>query len=247
MRWAGLVVLVGCRQVFGIGDPGPTRGDAGLIDARSDANFDAVPLIGLCNPADSMLVGCWDFDGTVTDSGPHHLDISPAGQVVYSAGRIGQAVFSQPVDLDVAASPLFDVNAVTIEAWVYVIQMPTGNVRAAILDNNNEYAMYVEPSGTLRCYAGLATADATNVVHADTWMHLACTGEGSTLRAYVDGAQVATGVMPAIPTGGTTGLTLGSDNPSGNGSRLDGLLDAVRLYSRALSAHEICHAYDPSC
>ena len=67
------------------------------------------------------------------------------------------------------------------------------------------------------------------------------------ILAYVNGVQVASGVMSGIPTSGTTGLTLGSDNPSGNGSRFSGKLDAVRLYSRALSATEICHAYNPLC
>jgi hypothetical protein len=256
MRWAGvvgLVALAGCRQIFGIGDPDPARtgdappmADANLIDGHQ---ADASTFLQQCSQSDTSLVGCWEFDNNLLDSGPHHFDIaSGMSPPTYVAGHgSGEAIVTNTVDLNVADSPLLDVSAVTIAAWVYVTTMPGMNTHSAILDNNNEYALYIESNGSIRCYAGASTANMSGVIQVNAWTHVACTGAGTTLRAYVNGAQVATGILAGIPTSSTTGLTLGSDNPSGNGSRLIGWLDDVRLYNRALSASEVCHLYNPLC
>jgi len=254
---AGLVALWGlggCRQIFGIGDPGLATGDAPQIgiDTKPPPDgprIDAPPASQLCDPLDSSLVGCWDFDGTTSDGTPHHLDITSSGVPLYVAGHVGQAIDATMIDLNVAETAVLDVNAVTIEAWIYADQLPGGGAgtRASILDNNNQYALYLEANGSIRCYAGPSTANMSNVIVAHTWTHVACTAAGASILAYVNGVQVASGVLAGIPTSGTTGLTLGSDNPSGNGSRFSGKLDAVRLYSRALSSKEICFAYNPLC
>ena len=259
MRWLGLAGLValfltgGCRQIFGIGDPDQATGDAPehAIDTTpaDDAGHgsDVAPA-ALCDAIDTSLVGCWDFDGTTADGGPHHLDITASTPPSYVAGHIGQAIDVTNLDLNVADSALLDVDAVTIEAWVYADQLPSGGgAHAAILDNNNQYALYLESNGSIRCYAGPSTANMSNVIVAHAWTHVACTASGSQILAYANGVQVASGVLAGIPTTGTTGLTLGSDNPSGTGSRFTGKLDAVRLYGRALTAAEVCHAYNPLC
>lgn len=260
MRWVGLTGLValllagGCRQVFGIGDPDQAApGDAShMADAaRVDGAIptDGPAFLQDCSTLDTSIVGCWEFENSLADSGPHHFDImASSSQPTYVAGHTsGEAIVTNMIDLNVADSAALDVNAVTIAAWVYVTTMPAMNMHAAILDNNNEYALYIESNGSIRCYAGASTANMSNVIKVNEWMHVACTGEGSVLRAYVNGAQVATGILAGIPTSSTTGLTLGSDNPSGNGSRLNGWLDDVRLYNRALAASEVCHLYNPLC
>ena len=262
MRWVGLVGLValgGCRQIFGIGDPAMTAGDApSLGDARQiDARgaIDGPAFLQQCSVQDTSLVGCWELDNSLADSGPHHFDITAgATPPTYVAGHTpgGEAIVTNNVDLSVADSVDLDVNAVTIAAWVYVTMMPSGNggsgsAHASVLDNNNEYALYVEGNGSIRCYAGASTANMSGVIQLNQWTHLACTGSGTTLRAYVNGQQVATGILAGIPAGSSTGLTLGSDNPTGTGSRLQGWLDDVRLYNRALTAVEICRLHDPNC
>jgi hypothetical protein len=249
VRWVGLLVLVGCRQIFGIGEPGPAEPDATIVrDVARDGVFDSVspPSKELCDPSDMRLVGCWDFDGNLSDSGPNHLDIAPT-QVPYLAGHVGQAVVTDSADLNVEDSHALDVGAVTIAAWIYVASLPMGGGRSAILDNNNQYAMYVEGTGTLRCYTGLATADATSVIQTHVWTYVACTADGTKLHAYVNGVEVATGVGAGIPTSSTSGLTIGSDNPSGNGSRFIGRIDALRLYASELTETELRCAFDPNC
>lgn len=240
-------MLAGCRQIFGIDEP-PLERDAPAhaIDAPRDGLGDTSPPDTelLCDPNAQGLVACWDFDGRLTDSGPQHLDIMPV-QVAYLTGHVGEAVVTDTTDLNVADSHALDVDAVTIEAWIYVATYPMAGGRSAILDNNGQYAMYVEGNGTLRCYTGFATADNTDVIQLQVWTHIACTSDGTKLHAYVNGVEVAIGAGAGIPTAGTTGLTLGSDNPSGTGSRFTGRLDAVRLYGRMLTETEIRCAYNP--
>lgn len=241
-------MLVGCRQIFGVDSPTPVM-DAPpvVVDVPRDGMTDGAPPSHLlCQPDEVGLVGCWDFDGSLADSSPNQLDITPV-QVQYVAGHIGQAVVTNTVDLNVPDSHALDLDAVTIEAWIYVESYAMGGGRSAILDNSGQYAMYIEGNGTLRCYTGPATADNTDVVQLHVWTHVACAANGQKLHAYVNGVEVASGVGAGIPTTGTTGLTLGSDNPSGSGSRFAGRLDAVRLYGRMLTQAEIRCAYNPNC
>src|SRR4051812_2675386 len=98
MRWAGVAALValvalgGCRQIFGIGDPDPaTSGDAPpMPDARiSDGHVaDAPTFLQECSVTDTSLVGCWEFDNNLLDSGPHHFDlVAPSMPPTYVPGH----------------------------------------------------------------------------------------------------------------------------------------------------------------
>ncbi len=77
----------------------------------------------------------------------------------------------------------------------------------------------------------------TAALPTGAWTHLAATYDGTTLRLYVNGAQVAQlAVAGSIPTSNSP-LRIG-----GNaiwGEWFNGLIDEVRVYNRALSAAEI--------
>ncbi|GAA5120195.1 alkaline phosphatase D family protein [Luteolibacter yonseiensis] len=75
------------------------------------------------------------------------------------------------------------------------------------------------------------------------WSHVAVTFDSTTLRLYVDGAQVATHSLPVPgPAAETGGFVIGGHR-AGTGRNFDGLLDEVALWSRALSAEEIGSLY----
>jgi hypothetical protein len=96
---------------------------------------------------------------------------------------------------------------------------------------------------------GLRLTVQTAAAH-NTWIHIACTYDGSTGRLYVDGqpiggqgAQSLTGRFVAD----TTPVILGGN---GNGpdmgvtERFPGRIDEIMLYRRALSAGEIAQLHD---
>jgi hypothetical protein len=72
----------------------------------------------------------------------------------------------------------------------------------------------------------------------NTWVHLAATYDATTLRLYRDGTQVATGAFAGTMANGTDTTGIAMRNTS-NMHYFPGLIDDLRLYSRALSAAEV--------
>jgi hypothetical protein len=70
------------------------------------------------------------------------------------------------------------------------------------------------------------------------WVHLAGTFDGKVMRLYVDGQLVGTMDRPGPARGSNLPLYLGSYAPD-HWAHFDGLLDEVRLWSRALTPEEI--------
>lgn len=205
-----------------------------VIDARPPA---------VCDPADPTLVACYAFDGDTRDRSSHALDAT-ASNVAFVPGRLGQAMqFSANSAADVADSPLLDVHAVTMEAWVKPAALPGNGNRAGVIDVNGQYGMFIHAGGTLACSfsSGVALPDTPALLAVDRWSHVACTYDGSTGIIYVDGAVASMASNGgAMATSGTTGASLAADNPPGAGSRLSGLIDETRIYSAARTALQIC-------
>ena len=234
---AAAIACSSCREVLGLDDPVLARADAGReVDGANGAGD--TPSASLC--ADATLVACYEFENTVADGSPHHLDPDVATNVSYAPGEVGQAlVVGTATEVDVADSPLFDVTQYTIEAWIQVSQLPDSSSRAGVLDCDQQYGMFVLPAGTLSCNANQVSISAGQVVPG-TWTHVACTDDGTEVRAYVGGVLVGELPESGIGSSGTTGITLGGNNPPGGGQPLDGLLDELRLFSVVRSASQIC-------
>jgi hypothetical protein len=71
----------------------------------------------------------------------------------------------------------------------------------------------------------------------NTWSHLAVTYDGANLRLYVNGALVSTTAVTGSMAASTGVLRLGGNSVWSEWYA--GLIDEVRLYSRALSQSEI--------
>jgi hypothetical protein len=74
-------------------------------------------------------------------------------------------------------------------------------------------------------------------LQAGRWYHLAVTNVGSAVTLYLDGEAVASGNFK-INTPGDTQLYIGRLEED-NAKRLDGQVDEIGIYNRALSASEI--------
>jgi hypothetical protein len=78
-------------------------------------------------------------------------------------------------------------------------------------------------------------AAAPSALGLSTWTHLAQTWDGSTLRLYIDGAEVATQPSPGTLITSTGQVRIGGSS----GQFFSGLIDEVRIYNRARTAAEI--------
>jgi glucose/arabinose dehydrogenase/chitodextrinase len=130
-------------------------------------------------------------------------------------------------------------TGMTLEAWVY----PTagGGWRDVVYKGPNDI-YYLEGSSTtgppgLGGTFSPGTLLAPSALPLNTWSHLAGTYDGSTLRLYVNGTQVASKPQTGAIATSTGALTLGSD--ALYGQYFQGRIDEVRIYNVALTQAQI--------
>jgi Concanavalin A-like lectin/glucanases superfamily len=93
--------------------------------------------------------------------------------------------------------------------------------------------------GRLSFFDGTRDVDLGVNVPAGTWAHVAVTGAGGSVRAYVDGVQAAA-VSAGKASGAAAALVIGAW-PTGGGyaDHFSGRIDEVRWYGRQLSQAEV--------
>lgn len=188
------------------------------------------------------------------------------GDMIFVPGKAGQGFdfFGDNDYLLVPDAASLEPAQVTLEAWVrhsgspgtfvYVAAKGAGFVAAS-------YALYTGGDGGMYFYiynpaaAAGATSPGSGTFPWDTflwdgnWHHVAGTYDGATVRLYVDGSQIGT------DTAGASGIGYGQPDDNlyigvygfGFGWYTGGL-DDIAVWSRALSAAEVCQrAQQQSC
>ncbi|MGH7926233.1 MAG: LamG-like jellyroll fold domain-containing protein, partial [Candidatus Binatia bacterium] len=259
----------GCTNFTQIATPtGTTLNDTGLSASTSysyrvRAADEAVNLSGYSNTATQItqaasqpsqgLRAAYAFSegtGTTTadTSGNVNIGTLTNGPVWTSQGKYSNALSFDGVNdfVSVADNATLDLSgAGTIEAWVKLDALgrwhsviAKGNANSSAAHN---YALEVTDSDRARCILGSGGSfrelDSTVSIVAGQFRHLACTWDGTTLSLYIDGTLNASVAQGLTPAGNTSPLFIGQFG--GNSDRLDGTIDEVRIYNRALSQAEI--------
>jgi hypothetical protein len=79
--------------------------------------------------------------------------------------------------------------------------------------------------------------DSSTTLVVQRFYHVACTWTATRVDVYIDGELSRSMPHALRPAGNTAPLFIGQFG--GNADRLDGRIDEVRVYGRALSASEI--------
>lgn len=228
---------------------------------------EAIQLYHLGTPTgvDTSLKGYWSFNGQDI-SGTTAFDRSGAGNTgtltngpTKVPGKIGQALSFNGTDQYVvmadASAFTFGTSPVTLVAWVKFNTGSLGAFGGIISQGLDSFELNKSNLDKLRLE--MKYADATvkraeestaSLTEAGRWYHVAATfnpSDGSAVF-YVDGVQKTTSYVD-VQAGGTLKDSTSSvyiGTRSTGSLWLNGSIDEVRLYSRALSADEITSLYN---
>lgn len=227
--------------------------DASATDASGDGGTDAAGAADASLPAGAVLYLPFEnapVGATVEDVARGHAvacrttcpGVMPGMRGnAYAFDRGGPDVLQAPYTADLDPSAGF-----TIAVWIRMNALPTSTYycvlgKAVGAGSSNSHALCVRDD-TLAFYHSGTAAGTDNLtgspVAVGEWHHLAMTWDGTTKRGYLDG--IADG-MRAVPVENDTNpIVIGADLNTGMPVYpLDGALDEVWVFDRALDAAEI--------
>jgi hypothetical protein len=201
-------------------------------------------------PPVAGLVAAYNFDegaGTMLNdlSGRNNHGVV-TGAAWSAAGRNGGALsFNGSSNwVTVADAATLDLtNGMTVEAWVRPAAL--SGWRTVVMKetaSGHAYSLYAHnntpnPAVTITVGTADRTAAGSSALPLNTWSHLAATYNGSALRLYVNGVQVRTINVTGNMATSSAPLRIGGNAVWGE--YFSGLVDDVRVYSRALTVTEI--------
>jgi len=108
--------------------------------------------------------------------------------------------------------------------------------------------MFLSQNGTSDVFVGLnggafnANITLSSPWKVNVWNHLAMSADGTNIKIYLNGLQVASVANPNAALAGTS-YSVGIGRDPGFGFPFNGLLDEIRVYNRALTPAEIARLY----
>jgi hypothetical protein len=188
------------------------------------------------------LVSYWMAEGSAQDSSGDNTGILIGG-VTFSPGRLGQAFrfggtnYVQASSLEMPAGNLDR----TIFLWFNVTSNAAGE---AFFAGYGEFGRYTHAYELFAVNNSLYFSQWGHHIRGgtfglNTWHSAAVTNKGDSVTLYLDADPVATGRLRIDVPAGTNFYIGRIPGNLGRVRRLDGLVDEVRVYNRALSAQEI--------
>ena len=157
------------------------------------------------------------------------------GNALTFNGTSARVTVSDAADLDLTAG-------LTLEAWVYPTTAQSG-WRTILHKETDRYYLLANSNQNTPAAGGTfapgtqRTTYGTTALPVNAWSHLAVTFDGTTVRLYVNGTQVASQAQTTALTTSTGALSIGGS--VAYGEYFAGHIDEVRVYNRALTASEL--------
>jgi chitodextrinase len=199
----------------------------------------------------SGLVAAYNFDEgtgtTVADASGNGNTGTVSNTTWSTTGKYGKALTFNGTNSWVTvpnSTSLHLTTGMTLEAWVNPTSSQSGVWQSVIMKEHTgdlDYALYKanstgKPEGVVYTTAEHELPGTSNLA-LNTWAHLSETYDGTTMRLYVNGVQVASKAQTGSINVSTGALRIGGDSIWGE--YFKGMIDDVRIYNRALSATEI--------
>ncbi|NLR82906.1 LamG domain-containing protein [Chitinophaga eiseniae] len=237
---------------------------ASLFSCSKTIINESSPLPKGNTSADSGLIAHWPLDSVTLAndvSGRHHNGISY--NTTFTMDRFGKkngAFYFNGINSFIAVNDSADLRLTntdfTLNTWVKLDAYNASYSSAMITKRDNGPGGYVSgicgyASTGGAGYYGYMSAFSTQVINTGAWHMLSSvyTVADQKMSFYIDGVlnKVVTGIIPPNAPA-TVKLYIGRDdiNSPTNGYFVQGALDDIRIYGRALSATEIQQLYTPA-
>ncbi len=241
----------------------PRRGRrrlAGLL--LLTAAVSAVRVDAGCVEPPSGLVGWWAGDGNALDTASTNNGTLEGGATATGTGEVGECFTFNGTTayVSIPDSAAFHPTNLTIEAWVLFTSLsstasggsPAGQQYIVFKQNtrsDNFEGIYLGKErgtggdhfvfGVSSSAGASAEADSGPVIATNVWYHVAGVRGSNFVQLYLNGQLAGSSTVSFAQNYGTLPLLFGSSGESYWDHKLNGRLDEVSLYNRALASNEI--------
>jgi len=211
-------------------------GDWGYLPSytrRFEGKIDEVAVYSKALPADEIA---------------EQYNLGKAKHSDWVAGKSGTGLEFDGVDDFVDVGDVGAINTGAISFWVKLNSLPAEQYLSFYGINSVGYARAIRLTNNQLGFVGWGGAtneDIYNIytMSAGTWYNIAYTFDGHDIKVYVDGDLKASETKTGLGTISNGSFLVGKRGPSYNESYLNGSIDEVAVYSKALSADEISKHY----
>lgn len=207
-----------------------------------------VATAGYVSLEDPSLVAWWPMDGNADDRmGDNDGTVNGASLTYDRFGEPNSAYSFDGINDYISIPGTWggsSFSEVTISAWVKT-KSDTGTFAALVQPTDSAFVhMQLNSAGANRVYTDLGYADAPLAPQSPigTWKHVVINSKSGSTALYVDGVQEGAASTHSFNNiTSTNSLQLGRGH---SGERyLNGAMDDVRIYDRALTSQEIQNLY----
>lgn len=216
----------------------------------SEWSFTTIP------PPANTLAGRWTADdgsgNVMADASVYGNNASLIGSPTWVNGMSGAAIRFNGSNQYATVpdhSSLNIANAITLAAWIRPERTGSAQVimKKGLTGQIDGYELSLVSNGKVFFRANQQTngencrlnSSATHPSDGVTWMHIAATFDGSTIKLYVNGEMNKSLTLSTPVSILSNSLPLGIGAQSNGSNRYQGALDDLRIYNRVLSASEI--------
>jgi hypothetical protein len=230
---------------------------AGLIDELRiyDRTIDASEIANLAAKGCECLQGHWKLDdgagsAIATDSSPwsndgslRNMDPSTDWVSAVIADGLDYAASSEHVFVPYASEFNFGVGPLTAAFWFRKEGTSQSDSFSMVENDGDGFVISLQPDNTMDVSFNGTVVSNGSAFTLNDWHHAALTRDpDGNLVTYIDGATDGSGTSGADLSGNLGDLFFGTNYDFGGPfytNPLDGQLDDIRLYSRALNSVEI--------
>lgn len=227
------------------------------------AGFGKLTQAQVCQPTTNNLVSWYRGEGNAQDAQAVNNGTLQNG-TSFAPGKIGQGFKFDGADdfVEIPDAASLRPQQLTLEAWVKFDDLsstvtgnaPPGFQYIVFKKNANQllfegYSLIKLPGNRLAysnsSNGGVQTTivDNTQTVEVGKFYHVVGTYDGATARLYVNGRKVAEASHNLPLDLGTRPLVIGGTNETNWDGKMNGVIDDVKIYNRALNDTEIFSNY----